>query len=701
MPSHVNEEPLTPGQLDVLLDILTHHETYAQIEDCKQSELVARWGYPFADAKGGAALAPSLEQLSLDDDNGRGLKRMEMPSPLLQTMLVQFVLPLPGVRNLPGEWWSVRAHGLVKRLADAELSESYDKGALGTRKTLATGTGAVLEMVARGVLGGLPRGPAPAVGRGLDGHYDHGRAEDLERAWDDIVQGLVYGDVVDSLFDHLAKTPDVEGHSPAAGASVDYIVMHLAGLVHHIFVGSPEGQYLLKLVENVQRLIPYKLIKQTLRIGNAATMINGMMRLLLAKLSVGSVTSRMGLSQKGDDGMNLLQRIISLTLSWDAGDFRKTADRIDKAKDRPADGALAAIRKHITEAGRSEHEAVRAASEQRGQSIVTAILDAAAAKSTSTFSLTEAQHAQCLEYYSALLSVRDRDCITASLCRQSPDLLTQAMREGVAAWEPIIRSVHTRVDLKDHLESLQGFIDDLIKVSKPRKGVDGKERLPGVDDYVDLLRRSKGLLYGFLHAIASRCPDVWQEFRGWAKASIVKFSQDDSRSSAAGSGSGSGSPDPARGSRARSSLPGRLNQLIATLNPSTRDSVLETIDAHAAYLLTMHDLSLQRLQALASKSTNAAAATPGVYLARWQGLLDDSLITPSAPHGPVRHGSDVKHSTTMGKTGAAARRPQPSPAADLGPPPPDVTAVLRALGRGFSGIVKDMSVELQAADGVA
>lgn len=75
-----------------------------------------------------------------------------------------------------------------------------------------------------------------------------------------------------------------------------------------MFVLSPQGPYLLKLAENVHKLVPYSVIRQTLRIGNAATMIAGMMKLLLAKMSVGSISNWLGLTQNADDGMNLLQR---------------------------------------------------------------------------------------------------------------------------------------------------------------------------------------------------------------------------------------------------------------------------------------------------------------------------------------------------------------------------------------------------------
>ena len=48
-------------------------------------------------------------------------------------------------------------------------------------------------------------------------------------------------------------------------------------------------------------------MRQTLRVGNVATMISGMVKLLLAKMSVGSLTNWIGWSVGADEGMNLLQ----------------------------------------------------------------------------------------------------------------------------------------------------------------------------------------------------------------------------------------------------------------------------------------------------------------------------------------------------------------------------------------------------------
>lgn len=64
---------------------------------------------------------------------------------------------------------------------------------------------------------------------------------------------------------------------------------------------------MLKLVEMVHKMTPYSAIRQILRIGNVATMLNGLTRLLLAKMGMGSLSNWVGLTRNADDGMNLLQ----------------------------------------------------------------------------------------------------------------------------------------------------------------------------------------------------------------------------------------------------------------------------------------------------------------------------------------------------------------------------------------------------------
>lgn len=140
--------------------------------------------------------------------------------------------------------------------------------------------------------------------------------------------------------------------------------------MHYTLVLSPEGPSILRMVENVHKLVPYTLARQTLRVGNVATMINGMMKLMLAKVSVGSITNWIGMSTGADEGMNLLQQILSTVLGWDKKELKKRAEKIEKDKEAPSKEVREAL-KEWTNASRDEHLACRNGSSRLNQSRTT------------------------------------------------------------------------------------------------------------------------------------------------------------------------------------------------------------------------------------------------------------------------------------------------------------------------------------------
>lgn len=269
---------LTSEQLHALFDILTHHETYAEIEAFKYPDTINSYGYPF---KSETTIPSALPKSGTSTPaTGRSRSRSPLPpstktapserpsqddsqdvetgtSPVLQTLFTRFVLPLPWLRDLPRDFWSVRMQGLLWRLAGSDLSESYDKGALGLRKTLATGASSLIELVGRGALGGVRKQAAPATPsasevlkqnektatdedkagsetksdkstkelKNGEGEYDLEKAEDLERAWDDFVQQLVHGDLVAEMFEYMRHTDDLEAYSPTMRATSEYTIL--------------------------------------------------------------------------------------------------------------------------------------------------------------------------------------------------------------------------------------------------------------------------------------------------------------------------------------------------------------------------------------------------------------------------------------------------------------------------------------------
>lgn len=223
---------LTPPQLRALFDVLTHYETYAEVESFKEPEGIDSYGYPFTKDGGGGD--GGGEKAGVSAENAESLSS----TPLLQLLLTRLQLPMPGISDLPADFWNVKFQGIMRRFAEAELSESYDKGSLGTRKTLATAASAFHEAITRGILGGVPRYEA----LGLDFKPDRDTADGLLEAFNHVIHETVYGDLVDELFEHVTKTKDFEGHSPALQTAVDYVIIHLATFLHRIYVLSPEGE---------------------------------------------------------------------------------------------------------------------------------------------------------------------------------------------------------------------------------------------------------------------------------------------------------------------------------------------------------------------------------------------------------------------------------------------------------------------------
>ncbi len=188
---------LTPSQSHALFDILTHHEAYAEIQALKDPATIATFGAP---------LEPENTTTS--------------SSPLIQTLLQRFLLILPGLRDVSPDFWTRNVKGLATALDDANLSESYDKGSIGIRRTLSTAIAAMVEYVSRGTLGGYPK-----LSINADRQYDLESPDDVIAAWNDFLQQIIYGDLLDRMFKKAAETDKLSDHEIVVQAGVKYALV--------------------------------------------------------------------------------------------------------------------------------------------------------------------------------------------------------------------------------------------------------------------------------------------------------------------------------------------------------------------------------------------------------------------------------------------------------------------------------------------
>jgi hypothetical protein len=393
-----------------------------------------------------------------------------------------------------------------------------------------------------------------------------------------------------------------------------------------------------------------------------------------------------------------LYRIISGVLQWDASNFTKSTEKIEKAKDGPSLEHLNAIKRHVQES-RDTHDQVREASIDSTESVVVSIfrLSKDPELVSSAESLDVNRHRLCLQYYSALLSARDRTAITNLLCRQTPDLLTEAVRECVGAFEPMIRLIHEEIDLSEHLAATQAFMDDFLKISAPNKTntaakpngfkrAKGNERdctLPSVEDYVDLLCRHRLSVFKWLHHVCSKCPPIRDAVRDWAKE--VAKALGGQRHLA------TGTDDNDRSST--TALPA-LQSLFTSLPLQAQSRLLPVLDSHATYLSHLRSVSHARTCDISAPHRSRTVLGPGMYLASWQHLLDQTLITPDV-QGGIRTGRDVIDRTTPGKPNASGGITLDGQLetrhVDHQPVCPDVSEVISRLGSPFRALLQDIA----------
>ncbi|KAL9094608.1 MAG: hypothetical protein Q9165_003167 [Trypethelium subeluteriae] len=513
-------DPLSPTQAQALFDILTHYETYREIQAFERPDAISSYGPPF----------------QTDDAT-------ISTSPLLQGLLSRFVLTLPGLKNVSPGFWDYRCLELLKEFAVVELSQSYDRGILSLRKTLATACSAIIEFLGRGVFGGLPKQAKKQKGN----DYDSLNPQDSIEAWNDFLQRIVYDDMIDELFDKAKETDRLEDHSLLVQAAHEYLVIS----------------------------------------------------------------------------------IISQVISWDVKALRARATKLERSKDAPSKEQFDALREYLSRS-REEREQCRDQSQQQPLPLVSLIL----ATSTASVELSEEQEKTALEYVNIQFAIHDREAIASVLCRHQPDHLTQAIRDAVSAYEPLIRQVHNAADLSGTLGDFEAFLTDLIKLTKGNSNSDANKQdaesfSPSVEDYADLIKKHIKSTHKFLHQVAKNGPEITKWFHEYARAAASQFHIS--------------SPNPTHDTHhpAAGSMTATLQSLMTRLSDADRAAILPELDAHATYLAALNSSSNSRFEAVLANDS-ATSFGPGTYLARWQALLDATPITPITNNGRVRYGRDLE-----------------------------------------------------------
>jgi hypothetical protein len=181
-----------------------------------------------------------------------------------------------------------------------------------------------------------------------------------------------------------------------------------------------------------------------------------------------------------------------------------------------------------------------------------------------------------------------------------------------------------------------------------------------------------------------------QWYHEYADHAAKQYRQEDTQQSA-----GEGNP----GNAAAGDFTPHLQSLMSALSQEDRSRVLQEVDKHAEYLSSLTETSTSRMKYVVrhvSENKSETSVGPGMFLSRWQTLMDETLITPATPEGPVRHGKDdsVKDATRVDTDGAKKGTAETN--AEVESPqltPPDVGNAVRLLIPGFRDTLRKLSVK--------
>jgi len=309
-------------------------------------------------------------------------------------------------------------------------------------------------------------------------------------------------------------------------------------------------------------------------------------------------------------------------------------------------------------------------------------------KSSTSAHLSEQQHQLALDYLSIHLAIRDRQQLINVLCNHQPDLLTTSVQDIVNVYEPIIRAMHSAVDLSSGTADLQAFLNDLIVMSS-LSAKSGDKQPPKVEDFVRLLKKHQGSSHRFINQALNNGKELTEWYRAYTKHAAAQYRQKTDMDLAP-------SDD---GVAAAGDMTPELDKLARNLTEEDKKTVIKELDDHAEYLQALARASEERLKTVVKNTADGKSEVsygPGMFLAKWQSLMNATHITPATSEGPVRYGGSdsVIEATRVdvdgSKKGTAAPQEKKSASEATAP---DVDTTIRLLLPKFRELLVKIAKE--------
>ena len=568
---------LTPLQRHHLLKILVMMQMQEEFLALGHPGILSQYGYPFA--RDAADLRPRHRLPWHARSGAPTVWAYDVASePLILRHMFQVHLRhLPGLRTAPLSFWRQRIQAVSEDYCARAMSTALERDELVLSHLLTlAGTQYLGLFFARGVGvrgDGELRGPgvgepgteawgagkawgAGTVKRGLESPYEltdddvvlinelyegpeqaawlaaGERSERMQQDWAAFKEHIIEQETgFEDILSYL--TVSHVGNLPEELRNVEeWVQIHVAVVLRWLLVDSPAAEGLFNFVRVAHVLFPYWPVRQTLRMANAHSMIQILIKLLLVQ--PGGVDS-------------IYQRIVSYSIGREASTIQTTL--IEPLRAEITEPALAQkVEAYVRTRTPARVEAAEAEARRTGDDILTVLLlsddvplqlDAAlqehvlvmqAAYAASPYrrrlelaypattprgavaaappawgvAPVEAEHARQFALLKLLLrellNKRDHEQLAQLL---GSNLVVNLLREGLQhTFFSAISAISRVADLSARLGDFQRLLDDLIEV---RRTTDN-----ALEHWVALAARHHAFLYFFLHEIAPVMGPVWE-----------------------------------------------------------------------------------------------------------------------------------------------------------------------------------------------
>ncbi|KAF8640050.1 hypothetical protein AX17_001292 [Amanita inopinata Kibby_2008] len=341
------------------------------------------------------------------------------------------------------------------------------------------------------------------------------------------VKGDIMGkDGLTHVFAIVKVTPDLRNLPPNYQSVIEWARISLASTIFHQYVASDDSSESFAGLKRIHGLMPYFMLKTTLKISNPISMIRSILDLFLAQPF---------------GGKSLLQRMFTGSLTEET---KALQEQIEAVKDKVDDPIMCAKVRQFVYASRDIQQLFKLDAASEDMHVLTAVLRSAeepvlSRPQMNRLARAHRAHKAYLRHRASLQDSDDDDGpqdedawlledlkVLSHLYSRLRDReqLIELIFEGFTAdllkdiitifYAPLAQ-VYKAARIADSLSDMQNFINDLIKTVEQVEELGQQDPHRTVQAFIDLVQRHEQSFYHFVHKVHSKGESLFDSLMRW------------------------------------------------------------------------------------------------------------------------------------------------------------------------------------------